>query len=56
VAFNTLLLFAIRTWVIPYFERVAEARDRAERELREQLGRDPTEDEVLAHLGVTRER
>jgi DNA-directed RNA polymerase specialized sigma subunit len=35
---------------------MAEKRQRAERELREQLGRDPTEDEVLAHLGVTCER
>jgi hypothetical protein len=55
-AFNTLLLFAIHTWVIPFFNRMAEKRQRAERELREQLGRDPTEDEVLAHLGVTCER
>jgi len=55
-AFNTLLLFAIRTWAIPFFKRMAEERERAEQELREQLGRDPTEDEVLAHLGVTCER
>lgn len=53
---NTLLLFAIRTWVIPYFKRIAEERERAEHELREQLGRDPTEDELLAHLGITCER
>jgi hypothetical protein len=56
VAFNTLLLFAVRTWVIPFFKRMAEERERAERELRDRLGRDPTEDEVLAHLGITCER
>lgn len=53
VACNTLLLFAIRTWVIPFFKRMAEERERAEQELREQLGREPTDDEVLAHLGIT---
>ena len=55
-AFNTALLFAIRTWVIPYVKRIAEEREPAERELREQLGREPTEDEVLAHLGITCDR
>jgi hypothetical protein len=55
-AFNTLLLFAIRTWVAPYFKRMAEVRERGEQELREQLGREPTAEEVLAHLGITRER
>ena len=55
-AFNALLLFAIRTWLMPYFKRMAEAREHAEQELREQLGREPTEDEVLAHFGVTSKR
>jgi hypothetical protein len=54
VAFNTLLLFALRTWVMAFFKRVVEERERAERVLCEQLGREPTEDEVLAHLGITR--
>jgi hypothetical protein len=52
VAFNTFALFAIRTWVMPFFARAIEAGQRAESELRRQLGRDPTEDEVLAHLGL----
>ncbi len=55
-ALNTLLLFCIGTWVIPFFKRMAEQRERAERELRQQLGRDPNEEEVLAHLGITCER
>ena len=55
-AFNTLLAFAIHTWVIPWARRMAAARERAEQELREQLGREPTEDEVLAHFGIGRER
>ena len=55
-AFNTLLGFAIRTWLIPFMKRMAQERERAEHELREQLGREPSEDEVLAHLGVTGER
>jgi hypothetical protein len=55
-AFNTLLLFAAHTWVIPWAKRMAQARERAEQELREQLGREPTEDEVLAHFGIGRKR
>ena len=55
-AFNTILLFAIRTWLMPYFKRMAEERNHAERQLRERLGRDPTEEEVLAHFGITRTR
>ncbi len=52
VAFNTLVLFAVRTWLVPYLERMAAERERAVQKLREQLGRDPNEDEVLAHLGI----
>jgi hypothetical protein len=36
----------MRTWT----RRMREMRDGAERELREQLGREPTEDELLARL------
>ncbi len=50
IAFNTAFGFALRTWALPYMRRVAEERQRAEERLREQLGREPTEDEVLAHL------
>lgn len=56
IAFNTVLDFALRTWVAPYFKRMAEQQERAKKELWQQLGRDPTEDELLAHLGITRKR
>lgn len=52
-AVKTLSGFAIRTWLIPFMKRMAAERERAEKELREQLGREPTEDEILAHLGIT---
>jgi hypothetical protein len=55
-AFKALLLVAIQTWVAPCFKRMGEAHERAEQALREQLGREPTQEEVLAHLGITRER
>ncbi len=55
-AFNTLVLFAMRTWGIRYFNRIATKRERAEQELRDQLGREPTEDEVFTHLRATCER
>lgn len=52
IAMNTILGFALRTWALPYFKKMADERARAEQELREQLGREPTEDEVFAHLGI----
>ena len=51
VVASTLLRFALLTWTLPHLRRMAEERERATRELRERLGREPTEDEVLAHLG-----
>lgn len=53
VVFNTASGFALRTWVAPYFKRMAREQERAKEELRHQLGREPTEDELFAHLGVT---
>ncbi len=44
VTFNTLLLFAIRTWIVPVVKRKAEEGVRATRTLRMQLGREPGED------------
>jgi hypothetical protein len=55
-AFNTLVIFAMRTWGIRHLQRMAAKRERAEQELRDQLGRAPTEDEVCARLGSTCER
>jgi hypothetical protein len=51
-AFNTGLRFAL--WL--YVGRMAEKEKRARAELRKQLGREPTEDELLAHLGIACER
>ena len=52
VAFNTAFGFALRTWGLPYLKRLFEERERIEEQLREQLGRQPTEDEMLAHFRV----
>ena len=56
VAFNTAIGFALRTWAMPYFKRMAREQERAKEELRHQLGREPTEDELFAHLGITHRR
>jgi hypothetical protein len=56
VAANTALLFALRTWAIPHLKRQAAARERARTELAQTLGREPTIEEVLDHLGLTRRR
>ncbi len=55
IAANTLLIFAIRTWLIPYLKRRADEWEGVEQELREQLGREPQVEEVLARLGITLE-
>lgn len=52
IAFNTALGFALRAWALPYFRRMAQERAHAEEELRRLLGREPTEKELLAHLGI----
>jgi hypothetical protein len=56
IAFNTAVGFAMRTCALPYVKRIAETQERAREELRRELGREPTDEELLAHLGVTCER
>lgn len=51
IAFNTVVGFALRAWTLPFLKRMAHERKQAENELRRRLGRDPTEDELLEHLG-----
>jgi hypothetical protein len=53
-AFNTLSGFAIGTWLVPYLRRTHEENERALQELRDRLGREPTEDEAVAHLVAAR--
>ena len=50
VALNTILGFALRAWALPLFRRLADERAQAENDLRHQLGREPTEDELWAKL------
>jgi hypothetical protein len=54
--YNALVGLVLRNRVLPYFERIADEQERAKEELRHQLGREPTEAELLAHLGPTFER
>ena len=56
IAFNTGLGFAVRTWLIPLLRQLGEERSRAEEQLRQSLGREPTEEELLAHLGIQLEQ
>jgi len=37
---------------MPKFRQMAEKHERAKEELQQQLGREPTEHELLEHLGV----
>lgn len=52
IAVNTLVAFVIYARVVPYFKRVAAEHERVKAELRERLGREPTAEELLTHLGV----
>jgi hypothetical protein len=56
IAFNTAMDFVVRTRVLPYLRRMAEERERARMELAQTLGREPTEDELVEHLGLTCKR
>jgi lysylphosphatidylglycerol synthetase-like protein (DUF2156 family) len=52
IAVNTAMGFALQVWVLPYLRRMAQKSAQAEEELRQQLGRKPTGDELLEHLGI----
>jgi hypothetical protein len=47
IGLNTLLLFGVRVWALPYFGKMAAERERITRDLRAELGREPTQDEVV---------
>jgi hypothetical protein len=50
IAFNAALGLAVRTWVVPFFEQLREQREQAKDDLHRQLGREPTDEELLAYL------
>ena len=52
VGVNLGATYALETWLRPRLEQIVRETDRAKEELRARLGREPTGDEVLAHLGV----
>lgn len=54
IGVGTATGFAVRAWVLPYFRRIEQKCAEAEDELRQQLGRKPTQDELCAHLGIGR--
>lgn len=52
VAFNTAIGLAVRAWVAPFFKRAVEQCEQVKDDLRRQLGREPTGEELEAHLLV----
>ncbi|HEV7750302.1 MAG TPA: hypothetical protein VGO71_02115 [Baekduia sp.] len=50
IAFNAALGLAVRAWAVPFFKRLGEQREQAKQVLRQQLGREPTDEELGAHL------
>ena len=51
-AFNTASVFALRVFLLPRLREMVERQDQARDELRERLGREPTERELVERLGV----
>jgi hypothetical protein len=46
----------MRTWLLPFFRRVAEEQERARAELARTLGREPTEADLVEHFRLTCKR
>jgi hypothetical protein len=44
--------FALRQFLLPHFRRMAKQTERAQEQLRRRLGREPTPDELIEHLGL----
>jgi hypothetical protein len=53
IMFNTAAGMAIRTWLTPALGRLHERREDLRRELRTQLGREPSEEEVNLRFWAT---
>jgi hypothetical protein len=49
IALSTALGFTVRGLVVPWLKRVYEQNEQAKRELRQQLGREPTAEELASH-------
>jgi hypothetical protein len=50
IAWNTALLFWFRQWAVPALGRYLAEADTARQALRDELGREPTDEEVLRRL------
>ncbi len=50
ITFNALMTFALRAWLVPRLSTAAARNAQARQSLAEQLGREPTADELIAHL------
>jgi hypothetical protein len=50
LAFNTLFVFAAHKFLLPAFKSMAEHQQAVRGELRTQLGRDPTQEELVERL------
>jgi hypothetical protein len=49
VGFNTVLLFLIRQFLLPRLKEWGAQAEEQRRALREQLGREPSDEELVAH-------
>ena len=50
IAIGTAVQFTLRHWVQPRVKALAEDRKRAQEDLTRQLGREPTDDELMEHI------
>lgn len=56
IAVNALFIFWLRQFMLPYLERKWDELEQAREQLRQRLGREPTEDELLGHFGIAGKR
>lgn len=49
IAVNTAIGFALRAWLVPYLKDKTVQLERARTDLRRQLGREPTDEELFAY-------
>ena len=52
-ASNAMVMFGMRQWLAPWGRRHTARLDAAREQLAGELGREPTEAEILTHLGFT---
>ncbi len=55
VVVKTTVGMGVRGWLVHYLKRKGEERERGREQVRRRLGREPTHDQLMEHLGLPAE-